>query len=101
MRAALDDLSALHHHEPVHARNGGKPMRNGDYRLSFHEVEQLLLDGELDFAVERGRGLVEDEDRRVLEDHSCERDALPLPTRQLHAALADVRRVAGVAAPVA
>ena len=63
--------------------------------------EQLLLDRELDFAVERRRRLVEHEDRRVFQHHARERDALALPARELHAALADVRIVAGAAVPVA
>ena len=47
------------------------------------------------------RRLVEHEDRRVLQDHARERDALPLAARELHAALADVGVVAGAAVPVA
>ena len=48
-----------------------------------------------------GGGLVEHQDRRVLQDHARERDALALSAGELHAALADVRVVAGVASPVA
>ena len=41
--------------------------------------------------IERRGRLVEDQDRRILEDHAGERDALALPARQLDAALADMR----------
>ena len=63
-------------------------------------LEQLLLDRELDLAVERRGGLVEHQDRRVLQDHARDRDALALAARELDAALADVRLVAGAAVPV-
>ena len=64
-------------------------------------VEELLLDRDLDLAVERRGRLVEHQDRRVLQDHARERDALALAARELHAALADVRVVAGASVPVA
>ena len=63
-------------------------------------VAQLVLDRELDLAVERGRRLVEDQDRRVLQHHAREGDALALAARELDAALADVRVVAGAFFPV-
>ena len=39
-------------------------------RLALHEAEKLLLDRELDLAVERRGRLVEHEDRRILQDHA-------------------------------
>ena len=50
--------------------------------------------------VERGGRLVEDEDRRVLQDHPRNRDALALAARQLDAALAHMRVVAAPPAMV-
>src|SRR5688500_18163363 len=87
VRAGLDDAPAFEHDEAIHARDGGQAMRDGDDGLAFHEVEELLLDGELDLAVERRGGLVENQDRRILEDHARERDALALAARELDAAL--------------
>ena len=90
----------VEHDQPVHARDGGQPVRDRDHRLAFHQAEQLLLDRELDLAVERRGGLVEHQDRRVLQHHARDRDALALPARELDAALADVRVVARAAVPV-
>ena len=45
-------------------------------------------------------GFVEHQDRRVLQHHARDRDALALPARELDAALAHVRLVAGAALPV-
>src|SRR5215813_6891668 len=101
VRALLDDAPGFQHDQAVHARDGGKAVRDRDHGLAFHQAEELLLDRELDLAVERRGGLVEHEDRRVLEDDARERDALALPARELHAALADVRGIAGASVPVA
>src|SRR6185312_11710444 len=51
----------------------------------------------LDLAVERRGRPDEHEDRRVLQDHAGNRDALPLAAGQLDAALADVSVVAAAA----
>src|SRR5258708_19184549 len=101
MRAFLDDASRFEYDQPVHARDGRQAVRDRDPGLAFHQIEPLLPDRELDLAVERRGRLVEHQDRRVLENHARERDALALPAGELDAALADVRLVAGVAAPVA
>src|SRR5688572_11453977 len=91
--AALHDAGGLEDDQPVHARDGRQPMGDGDHGLAFHEAEKLLLDRELDLAVERRSGLVEDQDRSILQNNPGERDALPLPAGELPAALADVRVV--------
>ena len=53
------------------------------------DVVQRLLDRRLGAAVERAGRLVEDQDRRVLEQGAGDGDALLLAARQLEAALAD------------
>ena len=63
-------------------------------------VSRLCLDRGLDLAVERGGGLVEHQDRRVLQDHAGDGDALALAAGELDAALADMGVVAAPAAPV-
>src|SRR3954469_18303775 len=101
VRALLDDAPCLEHDEAVHARDGGKTVRDRDHRLALHQVEKLLLDRELDLAVERRGRLVEHQDRSVLQDDAGERDALALAAGELHPAFADVRGVAGAPVPVA
>ena len=53
------------------------------------ELGQRLLDRPLGLGVERRGRLVEDQDRRVLEEHARDRQALLLAARELDAALAD------------
>ena len=61
-------------------------------------VAHRRLEGRLDHAlalgVEGARRLVEEQQRRVLEDGAGDRDALPLSARQAHAALAQEGAVA-------
>ena len=100
MRALLDDAAAVEHDQPVHARDGREPVRDGDHGLARHQRAEARLDRGLDLAVERGGRLVEHQDRRVLEDHARDRDALALAAGELHAALADLGVVAAPAVPV-
>ena len=55
---------------------------------------QALLDERLGLGVEAGGGLVQDQDARVGQDRARDGHALPLPARQLHAALPHDRVVA-------
>ena len=96
----LDDAAAVEHDEPVHAADCRQPMRDGDDRAPFHQFGELFLDRRLDLGIERRCRLVEDQDRRVLQDHPGERDALPLAARQFDAALADMRIERGAPVPI-
>ena len=58
------------------------------------EPVERVLDEPLRFVVERAGRLVEEQDRRVLEDRPGDRDALALAARQPRAAVADDRVVA-------
>src|SRR5690242_14985843 len=100
MRPLLDDAPLVEHDEPVHPRDSRQAVGDGDHRLAFHEVGELLLDGRLDLAVQSRSRLVEDEDRRVLEDDACYGDALALTAGQLHPTLADMRLVTAPPLPV-
>jgi hypothetical protein len=51
-------------------------MRNDDTRPACHDTLQCFLYQRFGFAVEVAGGFVEDEDLRVFEDQSCQRDAL-------------------------
>ena len=62
-------------------------------RPDLQSIERLL-DQPLGLVVERARRLVEQQDRRILEDRPGDRHALALPARQAHAAVADDRVVA-------
>ena len=90
MVAGLDDPALVQHHQPIQAGDGGQAVGDGDHRLAPHQGFQAFLDRRLDFRVQRRGGLVHDQDRRILEQHAGNGDALALAAGELHAALADV-----------
>ena len=69
-------------------------MRDRDRRASLGEPVERFLYLPLGLVVERARGLVEDEDRRVAQDGARDRDPLLLAAREAVPALADDRVVA-------
>ena len=97
MGAGLDDLAGIHNHQAVEHGDRRQTVGDGDDGAALHETVELLLDDRLHFGIERRGRLVEDEDRRVLENEAGDGDALALAARELDAALADQRVVAGAA----
>ena len=87
--AALDDAAGFHHVDAAGMADGGQPVRDDQAAAAHHQAVERALDGGLGFVVHGRGGLVENQDRRVLQDRARQRQALPLPTRELHAALAD------------
>src|SRR5216683_376708 len=75
-------------------------MSDGDAGAPFHQTVELLLDRRFDLRIERRGRLVEDEDRRILQDHAGDGDALALSARELDPALADMRVEAAPSLPV-
>src|SRR6185503_16932798 len=71
-----------------------QPMRDDKGRAAPPQRAQTVLDERFALAVERRGGFVEDEDARIGEDRARDGDALALPARELHPALADDRVVA-------
>ena len=100
MRPLLDDPALVEHDQPVERGDRRQPVGDGDHRLAFHQPVEIVLDRRLDLRIERRGRLVEDQDRRILEHHAGDRDALALAAGQLDAALADMRVVALAAARI-
>ena len=67
-----------------------KPVGDGDHRLALHQPVERLLDGGLDLRIERAGRLVENEDRRVLEQDAGNGDPLALAAGELDPAFADM-----------
>jgi hypothetical protein len=63
-------------------------VRDDERRAVLRDFRELRLDRFLGVRIERGRRLVEDEDRRVLEERARDRHALLLAAGELEAALA-------------
>src|SRR5258708_25455416 len=72
-------------------------MRNGHDRLALHQAIKTLLNCRLDLAVKSAGCFVQQKYWRIFEHHSRDRNPLALAAAELHAALTDMRRVAGSA----
>ncbi|CAN5702049.1 hypothetical protein BH20ACT14_BH20ACT14_11220 [soil metagenome] len=80
--------------DQVGATDRRQPMRDDERRSAGEEVPKPSLDFPLGADVDRGGGLVEDENVRVGEERTREGDQLPLSQREPEAALAELRVVA-------
>src|SRR5690606_2376398 len=94
MCADRGDAATFHDDDPVGLADGREAVRDDDRRAVLHQPLERLLHGALAFRIERARRLVEQQDRRVLEERAGDRDALALAAREPHAALAEERVVA-------
>lgn len=81
------DPSAGEHEDAIEMCEGGKPVGDDDHRLANHGRIERRLNLVLGDGVEARGRLVQDEDWRVLEDHTGYRDALAPPSRQPDAVL--------------
>ena len=63
---------------PVRALNGGESVSDHQRCSADGQLSQRLLDLRFRFRVECRRGLVQDQNRRVLKEHSCNGQALLL-----------------------
>src|SRR6266508_6721220 len=66
--AALDDAAVVEDQDQVGGEHGRQPVRDDERRPPGEERAQRGLDVLLGDGVEVGRGLVEDQDARILED---------------------------------
>ena len=93
MPAHLDHRPALEHENRIGTPNRREPVRDDKRSPVHHQFRQRILDEQLGLGVERRRGLVEHQNRGVLQQRPRNRQALPLAARQPLPALADHRVV--------
>src|SRR5215207_4991125 len=98
MRAFLDKPALVEDEDAVGGPDGGEPVGDDERRAAPHEAIERLLHGALALGVEGGRRLVEEEDRRVLQDCTGDGDALALAAGEGHPALGFARHSARTAA---
>ena len=94
MGAALGDAAFVQHHDLVGIDHGRQPVRDDERGVLAGDVAERLLDGRLGAAVQRAGRLVEDQDRRVLQQGAGDGDALLLAAGKLQPPLADHRLIA-------
>ena len=89
MRAALGDAAVLKHDDLVGRDDRRQAVRDHDRGAALADQVERRLDLLLGVRIERRGRLVEDQDRRRLEDGAGDRHALLLAARELQPALAD------------
>ena len=88
MRAHLDDAAVFHHDDAVGALDGGQPVGDDQGRAVLHRGFERRLHHPFTLGIECAGRLVEQQQRRVLQDRAGDADALALAAGQAHAALA-------------
>ena len=92
--AVGDDPAVVDEHHPIGQRDGGRPVGDDERGALRHHLGQRVADLVLLGRVDRGGGVVEDQDAGVGQDGPGDGDALALPARERVAALADLGGVA-------
>src|SRR5262245_36756070 len=85
------DRSVLDDEDAVSIYDGVQAMCDHDRRSPLAEVLDRALNLPLGLRIERSRRLVEQDDRRVLEQCACDGNALALAAGDLQAVLTDLR----------
>ena len=86
--AALDDAAALEHQDAGGVADGGEPVGDHEGGAVLHHLGQRGLHLGLGERIEGAGRLVEDEDRRILEQRARDRQALALAAGEHPSALA-------------
>ena len=94
VRPGLDDAAAVQDDDGVGGLQGREAVGDDQRRAPAVPLVQGLKDHRLGLGVDGAQGVVEDEDRRVLEDRPRQGHALALAAGERHAALAHQRVVA-------
>ena len=89
MTAGFDDLSFGHDDDPVSTFDRREAMGNDKGRAVLHQVRKRCLDPSLGLRIERRGCLIENQDRRILEQRPRNGDALALATGEQHAPVTD------------
>ena len=94
VRSLLDQLAVVQDEDQVGVADRGQPVGDHERGAALHQVLERVEDHGLGLGVDRGGRLVEDQDRRVLDEGARHADALALAARELCAPLAELGLVA-------
>ena len=89
MCAALHNAAGLHHQDLIRAADGRQPVRDHERRAALHQVPQAFLNQRLGFGIQARGRLVQNQNARIGQNRARNRNPLPLPAGEFHAALAD------------
>src|SRR5678815_900852 len=84
MRALFDNLTPFHHVNPMRRTHRAQPMGDEEDRAPSTDLPHVLLNDRLRFIVQCARAFIEDQDARVCDQGSRNRDSLTLTTCLLY-----------------
>src|SRR5271169_2067043 len=87
MRAGFDDPAVLHDENAIGFLHRRQPMRDDERRTPLHQTFKRALHSTLALRIKRTCRLVEQKDRRVLQDRASNGNPLPLATGKRRTAL--------------
>ena len=83
------DSAAVNNVYAMSSPDRRKPMCDNDRGLSLHETIERIKNQFFRCSIQTGCRLIEDQDRRVANDRTSDRDSLPLTARQRNSTLTD------------
>src|SRR6266700_839196 len=89
VRAVLDDPAALKGYDAIDAADGRKSVGNDEHGPAFDDAPHVVLNDPLALVIKSARRLVENQNSRIHDQRTGDRDTLPRPTREAAAPLAD------------
>src|SRR5438552_8434555 len=89
MRPAFGDLSVMEDRDAVRVPDGRKTMGNEKRRPAFHQALQSVQKQAFTHGIQRAGRFVENQNRRVFQQRSSNRDSLTLAAGERRAAFAD------------
>ena len=81
MRAHFNDLPVIHDHNAVGIAHRRQTVGNDDDRATFANGFHVVLNDAFRFIIQRASRFVKNQNAWVGDERTCNRDALPLPTR--------------------
>src|SRR5580692_5492688 len=89
MRAVLENLPILEHHDLVGVAHSGCPMSNQDGGSAAHYIAQSAEDFFFGLGVYSGQGIVQNQNSRITNDSASDGGTLLLSAREGNAAFSD------------
>ena len=90
MASLFDDPPTIHDQDAVGRQHRGEPMGDDECGAALHHVVERFLHQHFILGVQRGGGLVKQQDRRILENGAGDGETLALAAREGDAALAEL-----------
>ena len=92
--ALRDDTALLEHDNAVGLLHGSEAVSDDQRGAILRRIVQRPLHQPFAGSIERAGGLVKQQDRRILQDRACDRDALMLSAKEPYPTLTEKRVVA-------